>query len=48
VEQLITSMTKMIEPVMMVCVGAIVLVTVIALYLPVSRLRRLIFVSACQ
>jgi type II secretory pathway component PulF len=25
----------MIEPVMMVCVGAIVLVTVIALYLPV-------------
>ncbi|MFI4912573.1 MAG: type II secretion system F family protein [Sedimentisphaeraceae bacterium JB056] len=35
VEQLITSMTKMIEPVMMVCVGAIVLVTVIALYLPV-------------
>ena len=35
VEHLITSMTKMIEPVMMVCVGAIVLVTVIALYLPV-------------
>ncbi len=35
VENLITSMTRMIEPVMMVGVGGIVLVTVIALYLPV-------------
>ncbi len=35
VETLITSMTRMIEPVMMVGVGGIVLVTVIALYLPV-------------
>lgn len=35
VEHLIAAMTRMIEPVMMVGVGGIVLVTVIALYLPV-------------
>lgn len=34
-EQSIKSMTKMIEPIMMLLVGSLVLVTVIALYLPV-------------
>jgi type IV pilus assembly protein PilC len=35
VEALISTMTKMLEPILIIIVGAIVLVTVIALYLPI-------------